>query len=356
MAAFRRGDLAFIITIALASLPIYRSAAAQGQIDILDQARAVDNDVAQRSPIGSPAFFEDRKSGLQNVLNSLDQIRPSPRGIQLPPDISTDPRYNANLRTMLTSSLGSHPFVFGSIQVSFPQILDAVKLTGAFGVVCSGTLVNKSAVLTAGHCVCDDTMVTVFFGSDPATNEGKSVPAGRTKPKTSCEATKNNKHVDPGNDFGLVWLKAPTDVRPALIASSAMILRSGAVTAVGFGYADTTPISIGAKREADIPIVSHDCTGSMGNVSDADYYGCVAAAELVAAVSSSAPVRKDTCEGDSGGPVYVRSSSGALLLAATTSRGVRGPGGCGNGANYGLVNDAVIKWMADQGVPVSLGN
>jgi hypothetical protein len=330
---------------------------AQVQPSPLDQARAVDREAGQRAIIGSPKFFEERKLELQNILSSLPRSGQTPQTAQQPPDVQNDPRYDVNLKAMLTSSVsGIHPFIFGGSRVDFPQIPDAVKLTGTLGGTCTGTLISKDAVLTAGHCVCDMTIATVFFGSDATKHQGETLIAGNTKPKTPCIKTANNKHVDPGNDFGIVWLKTSAKALPRPIADPNLVQHASGITVVGFGYADTTPIVIGEKMQADIPIVSHDCTGTTINMTDSDYYGCAASREMVAAVSSFAPVRKDTCDGDSGGPVYVTSNSGALLLAATTSRGVRGPGGCGNGANYGLIGADVITWIEGQGITVTVIN
>jgi len=72
---------------------------------------------------------------------------------------------------------------------------------------------------------------------------------------------------------------------------------------------------------------------------------------LVAADKESSDPKRDTCEGDSGGPIYAGLTSVVGLLAGVTSRQIGVPGSqCGDGGNYGLIDDRVVAWMHENGV------
>jgi hypothetical protein len=62
----------------------------------------------------------------------------------------------------------------------------------------------------------------------------------------------------------------------------------------------------------------------------------------VAQSSRKTGVRPDSCEGDSGGPTWVRTRQGATALAAIASRAVKGREYCGAGGIYSLVTPAII--------------
>jgi secreted trypsin-like serine protease len=91
-----------------------------------------------------------------------------------------------------------------------------------------------------------------------------------------------------------------------------------------------------------------------GAVLDQDYYHCTSGREIVAGAPS---LDKDTCNGDSGGPLYVQSSDGSLYLAGTTSRPTGTPGlrPCGNGGIYVRTDGAVVNWIQSLGIHVFVG-
>jgi secreted trypsin-like serine protease len=151
----------------------------------------------------------------------------------------------------------------------------------------------------------------------------------------------------------LLFTKEPFDHRiaVAVLASTMMIDNAKIFRAVGFGL--TQDSHVGQKMMVDIPVASIACQGSVstrdGQAPDASYYGCSAGFELVA----GAPLlNKDTCSGDSGGPLFVQDSSGHDYLAATTSRGVGSPNAraCGDGGIYVRSDGAVAAWMRSKGI------
>jgi secreted trypsin-like serine protease len=67
-------------------------------------------------------------------------------------------------------------------------------------------------------------------------------------------------------------------------------------------------------------------------------------------------LKKDTCHGDSGGPIYVKTDNGDLLVA-TTSRGVQSSGAsdCGDGGIYELLQGGILKWIqSTQAIPITI--
>ena len=97
--------------------------------------------------------------------------------------------------------------------------------------------------------------------------------------------------------------------------------------------------------------------------------GCAIFREFTLANLVSDLSNADTCDGDSGGPVYfvaqrLRPDGKVMLhrmLAGITSRGLGGvpqfgPGQCGGGGVYTAVaHPDVLKWLAVNGVPLELG-
>jgi hypothetical protein len=110
----------------------------------------------------------------------------------------------------------------------------------------------------------------------------------------------------------------------------------GQITVVGFGADDEHGrLGAGVMRRASFPINGWGCDGFRAQV-----IGCRPSQELV--IKSLA--RNDTCNGDSGGPVFEEVAGQSRLLAITSrpipTRGSR----CGNGGIYVRL-DAVASWM-----------
>ena len=183
------------------------------------------------------------------------------------------------------------------------------------GFFCSGTLIAPNLVVTAGHC---ESVEQVFLrGSDISKlDEGELIP------------------VLPGKDFSLggadlrvLVLERDSAVTPRHVAQGAEVQGETAVL-VGFGNVDFAgSVGYGLKRMVEVPIVSLSCTKAMDGVR----YGCSKDIEMVAGQRG---LNRDSCTGDSGGPLYIAAPGGYFLLGAT-SRGIGGTGReCGDGGVY----------------------
>lgn len=222
-----------------------------------------------------------------------------------------------------------------------------------FQAFCTGTLIAEGAVLTAGHCVCGeefqgDPQAVVAFGTD--INVAVDVAFKSTKVLTLqpgyCElyndkATK----AEAKRDVALVLFdaKAPPlagkvpdgGLKPGRIATWQFMFgkKLGELQFVGFGLTEEDKFKTGQKRFAVSPVVEPIC-GSKSS------HGCLEGAEIVAIDTLK---KRDTCNGDSGGPAFVTVRSQSFL-AAITSRG----GACGSGGVYSLLTPRVVQWLTTE--------
>ncbi|RMG94510.1 MAG: hypothetical protein D6705_16055 [Deltaproteobacteria bacterium] len=219
--------------------------------------------------------------------------------------------------------------IFGG-EPTLPGEFDAVVglRIGAFQ--CSGTLISPTHVLTAAHCLADlpaDAVIEVFFGERDTpgmqvTSAGFAVHPEFCPPSEGCD--------EDLHDFGVVELETPLavdDIPPILWKQSewdATMKEGATVTLVGYGRSDNddgTP-TIGVKRKVAVEI---DWLTDSGLEFFAGGEG------------------KDSCEGDSGGPAFVRMADGSYRLAGVLSRGSVP---CGDGGVYGIPYAAAC-WIRD---------
>jgi len=207
-------------------------------------------------------------------------------------------------------------------------------------------------VLTAAHCFCGGVTDQVYVG------ENINAPTDKSAVDHGVAMMKCTDDLKAG-DVAVLFLKKTLAVPPRAFASATLIGKVTIARAVGFG-ATENPIAepIGIKRRVDVPIASSACSSTVstseGSVTDANFYGCAPGTELVAGAPS---LDKDSCNGDSGGPLFVESQNGNLYLAATTSRATGPPGlrPCGDGGIYVRSDDKIVKWLQKNGVNVTVG-
>jgi secreted trypsin-like serine protease len=135
----------------------------------------------------------------------------------------------------------------------------------------------------------------------------------------------------------LILAEDVTGTKPRKLATTAMVDNAHFIRAVGFGNTDpASTTGYGIKRMVEIPIASVSC-GADGPTR----YGCDAGLELVA----GAPfLNKDSCNGDSGGPIYVKSGSLWYLAGATSRATVDSTRPCGDGGIYVRL-DKYASWI-----------
>lgn len=235
-----------------------------------------------------------------------------------------DPTLQANLRAMVAAD----DRIIGGVETTSHD--ECVAVGSATSWCCTGTLIAPDRVLTAGHCK-DSCASRIFVGKD-ITGAGEEIPVREARRHPDYRTATRN-------DLTVLVLERPvTRARPVQVATDAAIRAARTVRLVGYGTTNAMGTTgYGKRRVVDVPVASHDCEPAEVGFK----YGCDPGLEMVAA---SPLLDRDSCRGDSGGPVYVE-VAGRWLLAGATSRATKGAAQpCGEGGIYVRV-DRYSTWM-----------
>jgi uncharacterized protein (TIGR03382 family) len=206
---------------------------------------------------------------------------------------------------------------------------------------CTGTLIAPTVVLTAQHCL-DINPAAVVIGTTSLArpSEGEVIPVLRDVGYPNGFRS---------FDVGVLVLQRASTIEPRKIASgwASVDIKNGAMASiVGYGAIDRdSTMYIDELQEAQVPITDADCTTSDGCNSLAKPAGELGAGGMGV----------DTCEGDSGGPLYITSDLGTFL-AGVTSRGYdNNRFACSEGGIYARP-DKIVAWIEKEaGVPIARG-
>jgi secreted trypsin-like serine protease len=203
--------------------------------------------------------------------------------------------------------------IVGGIKTS--DYRDCVAVGSADQWCCTGTLIAPNVVVTAGHChgLCTD---RVFVGDDveqPAAGTVIGVAEAVRHPDWTDEPLTN--------DLTVLVLDEDADVEPRPLADDATLDDAHTVRLAGYGNTDVDSSGgYGVRRMVDVPLAGRDPA-----------YGADFDKEFVA----GAPfLDKDSCNGDSGGPAYVRQGDSWYLVGATSRATASAVRTCGDGGIY----------------------
>lgn len=199
------------------------------------------------------------------------------------------------------------------------SFIDVVAVGDADGFHCTGILIAKDLVLTAGHCL---PAVRIGLGNDIE------------QMLLTVDIAEAIAH--PAFDVAALRLQKRLEVplRARLPAGSRE--PHGIARIVGFGVDEPRKAAgFGVKRRVDVGVEGWGCDRGRALTS-----GCHPATEMVIAGVGG----RDTCWGDSGGPVLASRGDSLELIAITSRPVARGGAGCGRGGVYVRV-DALSDWL-----------
>jgi Trypsin len=215
--------------------------------------------------------------------------------------------------------------VGGKLTTDFP---DCCAIGDDDGFYCTGTLIAPRLVVTAKHC---DGSTRVFLkGSDI-----RRLDEGEVRRVV-------DEKMHPEVDLRVLVLDSPSTVKPRHVAQGAEIGKPKTARLVGFGTVNLGgTVGYGVKRRVDVPITSLGCATQ----DDVTNFGCKLGKEIVAGHRG---LLKDSCRGDSGGPLYIKNAEGSYNLLGATSRGLGNTENvCGDGGIYIRV-DQFLDWIREE--------
>ncbi len=221
--------------------------------------------------------------------------------------------------------------IVGGTSAQSGQWPDAVAVIGTSG-YCTGTLIAPDVVLTAGHCAKLSPFQVIADTLDFSVSS-KGIRA-------AVATTVAHPDWQTSYDVAAVILSSPiSGVAPRKIGTTCTFdgfARNTQVHLVGFGATNSRGNQTNTQLKQAVTLVTDpDCTGG-----DGCKQAIAPGGEFVAGGSGQA----DSCFGDSGGPVYLDTPGGPVVIGSV-SRGVSGSTTPCGGGIY-VRTDKIADWVA----------
>jgi secreted trypsin-like serine protease len=200
--------------------------------------------------------------------------------------------------------------------------------------VCTGTLIAPNVVLTAGHCN-DPALTSVLIGTSSLArpSEGETIEVVKRVEFPSSQSTE---------DVTVLVLKRASRFAPRAIATGwarSDIKNAARVEIVGYGAIDRDASQFkNDLQQAETTITDADCTTKVG---------CRTAAQPAGELGAGGNMSIDTCNGDSGGPLYLLTDYGTFLAGVTSRAYDDSTFPCGEGGIYARP-DKIVDWIEQQ--------
>lgn len=232
---------------------------------------------------------------------------------------------------------------------AWPSVVNISVVKDGIGrSTCGGTLIGRRWVLTAAHCafrtheggVSLVTAATVYAGSHLRFDPGSTLPYEGEALRVRRVVVHPDFARSPGllNDVALLELEKDTTVeRQKLTAPAgapAFLAPGNPATVVGWGV--TAPVPVGASPAKEPLRFPHSSRLIEGTLPVASTQACAAFLKRpvspVEFCAGNGTASADSCNGDSGGPLLVRTAAGEVVQAGVVSWGP----GCAQPDTYGV--------------------
>lgn len=226
------------------------------------------------------------------------------------------------------------PRVVGGEPVPPGMWRDTAAIVIGGDVLCTGVLIAPTFVATAGDCIGDD-LEAVILDTHTLNNAGERIDVVRAVAYPAWETTYN---------IALIELAQESRVPPRILShecARAFIANDAPVTIVGYGAIDNDGNTYVQELIAGDTVIADATCGSVER-------GCNQALQPDGELGAGG-MGVDSCYGDSGGPLYLRTQSGDFLVGLTARGYVGNTEVCSQGGIYTrLDSETVQAWLESE--------
>jgi secreted trypsin-like serine protease len=255
---------------------------------------------------------------------------------------------NCEIECGLTFFEQNQKIVGGTVAVShsWPSQAYVTICKGSSCYLCGGTLIDRTTVLTAAHCIEGPTYTyTVYLGIQ----DTNTIRTGNISPGVKMVASRVTPHENYDsdttmNDIAILKFSTPVTlsnfIQPACLPTSqSATFPSANSPAWVVGWGTTSSGGSTSNLLKNVKITTYD-----GTQFCKDYYPVNWGQQICAGDYYNGG--KDTCQGDSGGPLYILNTlngKNKYILAGITSYGI----GCGDKGVPGIYTkvSAYLDWI-----------